>query len=296
MGFENRHYYRDSYSGGNMGGAVGSRLSGASIVIWLLGINTVIYFMDFILTTGSRVPGWLSPSLLGNYNIDQAVFKFQIWRFVTYQFLHAGFMHLFFNMIGLFFFGPLLERWWGSRRFLAFYLLCGISGAVLMTILYMIPGFLPINPSIPLVGASGSIFGILAGAAVLYPHHRVMLLFPPIPMSMRTMAIFFMVIAFLSLVVGTQNAAGEAAHLGGAALGFLLIKKPRWLDWADSISMKSSTRSMKRNWADKKADHIRRDRQEVDRILAKVKENGLQSLTAREKRILSRETDRQRGT
>ena len=301
MGFNDRDYSHGSYQQGHMGGGIGGRLSGASVVMWLLGINTVVYFLDMILTTGVRVPSWMSPFLLGNFNIEQGIFKFQIWRLVSYQFLHSltGFMHLLCNMLGLFFFGPMLERWWGSRRFLAFYLLCGISGAIVMTLLYFIPGLLLIHQASPLIGASGSIYGILIGAAVLYPHHRVMLLFPPIPMTLRTMAIFFMILAFLSVLAGTQNAAGQAAHLGGAVLGFFLVKHPRWLDWADSMRAKSPFRSIagsaKRNWAQKKAHQIRRENEEVDRILAKVKDKGLQSLTSREKDVLSRATERKQG-
>ncbi len=297
MSWQDRDYNQEGGGFGGMGrgggGAIGRGFGGKSVVMWLLIINVVIFMLDGVLSSGSRTQS-ISPYYWGNFNLEQGLFGFQLWRVVTYQFLHHGFMHVLFNMIGLYFFGPMLEKWWGSRRFLAFYLLCGICGAFLMTLLAYVPGLLMVGPMTTLVGASGSLFGILAAAAYLYPKHRVMLLFPPVPMSMRTMALLFMGLAFLSILSGTPNAGGEAAHLGGALLGFLLVKHPRTLDWADRFSPSAIQHNVNKGRFERKRKQGLADRAEIDRILDKVRDHGLASLTRKEKKLLSDETERQK--
>lgn len=307
MAFQDRAYYRDEGDG-----SFGSPLRGASMTTWLLGINIIIFFIDSILRTSSR-GHWLAPSSWGHFSIDTAVYGLQLWRWLTYQFIHEGLFHILFNMIGLYFFGRLMEQWWGSRRFLAFYLLCGSLGAVVFTALAHVPGVLNVTSQSELVGASGSIFGILAGCAVLFPHQRVMLLIPPIPMSMRTMALLFLGLSALSVIAGGQNAGGDAAHLGGALLGWFLVRRPRLLDFADhgapagfqgfAIGRSTGAQGFLARWrqrraqqrAERQREHEAREFAEVDRILAKVKASGLHSLTDREKRTLQRETDRKRN-
>ncbi len=293
MAWEDRDYYRE-------GPRFGSRLGKGSVVTWLLIINGAVFVLDAILSSGMRIPAWLSPSWIGNFNAEQAIFGFQLWRWFTYQFLHADFFHILFNMIGLYFFGPLLEQWWGSRRFVAFYLLCGVSGALLMTFfVFVAPGVIVPEGidarGIRLVGASGAIFGILAGAATLFPKQRVMLIFPPIPMSMRTMALIFLGIAALSLLAGSPNAGGEAAHLGGALFGFILVKSPRLLDWADRFSPSSIQHNVNQGRFERKRKQAAAREAELDRVLAKVKDKGLHSLTRGEKKTLQRATDERRG-
>jgi membrane associated rhomboid family serine protease len=294
MAWHERDYYRESFGGGG-GGGFSNPFSGGklSITMWLLIINVVVFVIDGIMSAGARTgqTPWLT--MVGNFNVEQGIFGLQLWRVVTYQFLHAGLFHILVNMLVLYFFGPLMEQWWGSRRFLAFYLLCGISGAILMTILA------PLLPLIStrdmLVGASGSIFGILIGGAMLFPHQRVMLLIPPIPMSLRTLAFVLLGITALQLIAGA-NSGGNAAHLGGAALGFLFVKNPRWLDWADTVSTPAAKGRVKQKFAEVQKAQRQREDQEVDRILDKVKEHGIQSLTKQEKKTLSRATERQKRT
>ena len=290
MGWQDRDYNREEG-----GGTFGQRLSGRSVVMWLLIINVIIFLLDAIFT-GSRRASALSLSELGYFSVEKGIFEFQVWRWLTYQFLHAGLLHIFFNMLALFYFGPMLENWWGSRRFLAFYLLCGVGGALLVTILAPVPGLLGMTRATGLVGASGCIFGLLVGAAIIAPRQTVMLMFPPIPMQMKTLAMVFLGIAVLSVIVGSGNAGGEAAHLGGAGIGFMLMKFPRTLSFADGLG------KMMVNWrvnrlrasALREQTSAAREDAEVDRILAKVKEHGLQSLTDKEKKTLQSATDRQR--
>ena len=286
MSFENRDYYRDTETYGGIG-----RMANASVVWWLIGINVGVYVLGHIMKMASGVD-WLH--VIGNYNAEQAIKGGQIWRFVSYEFLHYGIGHIFFNMLGLYFFGPLIERWWGSRRFLAFYLLCGVGGSVLMTLLAAI-GIVNTSWSSQLVGASGSLFGILVAAAILYPDMRVQMLFPPIPISMRAMALVYLGIAFF-VVFGNagENRGGQAAHLGGAAFGAILIYMPYLLNWADRISFGAMSEKGREARKVYKQQRTQNFEAEVDRILDKVRENGLHSLTKKEKKILQQATNEKR--
>jgi membrane associated rhomboid family serine protease len=293
MAWHERDYYREPMGGGG-GGFGGGKLS---VTMWLLIVNVAIFIIGGILFAGARTQG-LSPdprmgvlTYWGNFNVDQGIFGFQLWRLVTYQFLHAGFFHILFNMIVLYFFGPLMERWWGSRRYLAFYLLCGASGAVLMTLLAPV---LPLvgNNQI-LVGASGSIFGLLIGAAVLFPNQQVMLLLLPVQFTLRTLALVLLGLTLLKIIAGT-NTGGELAHLGGAGLGFVFVRYPHWLDWADRFRMHAPTGKVKQKFAEVQQAQKAREEKEVDRILDKVKEKGIQSLTRGEKKALNRATEQRK--
>jgi len=311
MSFENRDYYREDRGGfgGGGGGGFQSRVRMGSVTMYLLVAIAVVFLIDSVFHGAMRAGGF-TLGKWGALTLEEGVYGYQIWRFVTFQFFHGGFLHILFNAIGLYFFGPLLEQWWGSRRFLAFYLLCGVIAGVLYALLAMFaPGVLfppeviqsGAYRGVSLVGASGGLFGILAGAAVLFPHMKVMLLIPPIPMTLRTMALIFLGLAFMTVVLGGNNSGGQAAHLGGALMGFILVKKPSWLNWADRLSSPGqASASMRDKFEQAKHDREQRRRreqqQEVDRILDKVRDKGLQSLSESEKKVLQRETDRQRGS
>jgi membrane associated rhomboid family serine protease len=219
----------------------------------------------------------------GAFTVNSAVFGGRIWEFLTFQFLHANPGHLFSNSMGLYFFGPWMERWWGSKRFLLFYLLCGAAGAGLYTLLAL-TGFFPHGLNAGLVGASAGIYGILAGVALIAPDLRVILLF--FPMSMRQMAIVVLSIAVFSVLFGLGgNAGGEAGHLGGAILGFLLVKFPVSLGVGWERRRKIIRPQFNR--PDSKLrprTHVDLNAQdEIDRILDKISREGLQSLTQEER-------------
>ncbi len=125
-----------------------------------------------------------------------------------------------------------------------------------------------------------------------------MLLIPPIPMTLRTLAIVFLSIAALSVIAGSQNAGGEAAHLGGAVLGFLLVRNPRLLGWADRLavpSVQGIQGAVRARQQERLSTREALHEKEVDRILAKVKDQGLASLSEAEKRVLNADTERKRG-
>ncbi|MEO8653640.1 MAG: rhomboid family intramembrane serine protease [Ramlibacter sp.] len=145
--------------------------------------------------------------------------QFMPWQLLTYAFVHGGLTHLLFNMFGLYMFGSDLERVWGSRRYLTYYLVCALSAAVVQLLVAGLSG-----GQYPTVGASGAVFGLLLAYAMLFPRRTIMPLFPPIPMRAP---VFVMVYAGLELLLGvTGTAAGVAhfAHLGGLAGGFILMR------------------------------------------------------------------------
>jgi len=144
---------------------------------------------------------------------------FAPWQIVTYSFLHGGLLHLTFNMFGLYMFGSALEQVLGTRRYLVYYFACVVSAAITQLIVLHLAGTF-----VPTVGASGGVFGLVLGYAMFFPHHRVVLLIPPIPMSARTFAIAYAAIELALGVFGSQQGVAHFAHLGGMAGGWLLLR------------------------------------------------------------------------
>lgn len=146
--------------------------------------------------------------------------EFHFWQLLSYGFMHGGVAHLFFNMFALFMFGSDIERLFGSRRYLIYYLVC-VIGAALMHLIVVAASSMP---PLPTIGASGGVFGLLLAFGMTYPKRMIMMLFPPIPMPAW---LFVTLYGILELYLGmTQTASGVAhfAHLGGMATGFVLIR------------------------------------------------------------------------
>jgi membrane associated rhomboid family serine protease len=152
---------------------------------------------------------------------------FQPYQIVTHMFMHGSIGHLFFNMFGLFMFGPPLESVWGPKRFLTFYMIAGFGALGL----HLLASYLEIQMmggssyliNVPMLGASGAIFGLLAGFGMLFPNSIIMLLIPPIPIKAKY---FVLIYAVLELFLGVSNLTGGVAHfahVGGALFGVLLI-------------------------------------------------------------------------
>lgn len=238
MGIYDRDYYRDSLPRAGFGHFVAW-----SVTTWLIVINVVVFFADTAMQRIGQSPAQLedggsmefvmprakaSPlTRWGAFSVEKGIQHCQIWRIITYQFLHDGPWHLLFNMLGLYFFGPIVEAHFGSRRYLAFYLLCGAAGALTFSLLVG-SHFLPIESSLPLVGASGSIFGLLVASAMIAPSVQVFYYFFPVTILM--LAVGGMLLAFYTVLATTGNAGGQAAHLGGGILGFVLMKNPHVLN------------------------------------------------------------------
>lgn len=241
------------------------RLRPWSVTTWLVVVCAAIFFVDSFLL--SRGIGWTETAIVpvttedgsvitdasGNVLVQQSSYKqppmrgigafsmatlWQIWRPISYQFLHGGLGHLAFNMIGLWVFGGMVERAMGRGRYLMFYLLSGVGGAVAFLLLYMI-GVLDLSPQSQLVGASAGLFGLIIFAGLKFGDRELQLIFGPVPV--RAVAIIYFVVALYGVFVYPEiagragNSGGEAAHLGGALVGFLLWKFPALLDRAEAI-------------------------------------------------------------
>lgn len=158
---------------------------------------------------------------------------FEPYQFVSHMFMHGGFTHLFFNMYTLFFFGTALERVWGSKKFLIYYLFTGIGAALLHNGVQFLEAlrfeaagdilsleFLNMTPT---VGASGAIYGLLLAYGMLFPNDRIMLLIPPIPMKAKYFVIIFGVLELLLGLSNPGSSIAHFAHLGGMLFGLVLI-------------------------------------------------------------------------
>jgi membrane associated rhomboid family serine protease len=242
------------------------------VVKWLLIINIGVFLAGIMIKP-------LGVFIYSSFQLDprwpQAL---QLWRLISYQFLHSPNLirHIFFNMFGLFFLGPTLERHWGGKRFLSFYLGCGVAGALFYFFLVAVK-FLPAGP---MIGASGAILGMLAACAILFPQFVVILFIFPVPI--RIAAVGFTVLFFLLVVTRADNAGGNAAHLAGMAAGAAYVFSQSWRD-----KFKFKLRSG--HW-EKQMAAQRNLQVEVDRILHKVNESGIQSLTSKEKKTLKEAT------
>lgn len=186
--------------------------------------------------------------ILGAYSWFTCFMEGEIWRLISYQFVHANMGHIFFNMWALYFFGPAVEAVMGPRKFLAYYLACGIAGALFSSFLAAeglyshLDNSLPMQMAIqeiagmtgyegfvlpwqmvPMVGASAAIYGVMIAVAFLYPDERISLLFPPITLKIRTFALAIIGIAAVIILFNLSNAGGEAGHLGGIIMGSVIM-------------------------------------------------------------------------
>ena len=145
--------------------------------------------------------------------------RFMPWQLATYAFLHGGLMHLAFNMYGLWMFGSELERVWGPRRMAIFYGVSVLAAAAAQLLVSTL-----IGNTAPTVGASGGLFGLLIGFAMLFPQRRILLLIPPIPMPAWVFVTLYGVIELTLGVTGSASGVAHFAHLGGLLGGWLVIR------------------------------------------------------------------------
>lgn len=299
MGIHDRGYYRDEPRGGLAGGNYRlPRFNAWSVTTWLIVVNVAIH-----LIANTALPALYT---YGHFSTYTAFQRLEVWRFVTFQFLHdpSSILHLAFNMFGLWVFGGIVEETLGRRKYLAFYLVCGIFGGLLYLVLNLLgaifhirfPGLLFEDTRVPLIGASAGVFGVILACAYIAPKSMVRLLFPPISLSMRVFAYGYVVLAAFNLLMGGHNAGGDAAHLGGAAAGAFFIRNNHLLrDFFDVFKDSRKEKPAAPARPSRAQERQRREDSDIDAILQKISERGIQSLTAREKKLLQKDTERKRG-
>ena len=176
----------------------------------------------FLLQTA--LPGLIGPFALwplGASAVDPSV-GFEPWQLVTYSFLHGGIAHLAFNMFALYMFGSAIEQVFGTRRYLAYYLVCVVSAALTQLVVAAASGLV-----YPTIGASGGVFGLLLAYGMYFPNTRLLLLFPPIPMRARVFVTLYAIIELVLGVTGSEEGVAHFAHLGGMIGGFAMLRWSR---------------------------------------------------------------------
>ncbi|MEZ4389211.1 MAG: rhomboid family intramembrane serine protease [Candidatus Krumholzibacteriia bacterium] len=311
---------------GNRGiGSYGARMGLGPAVFLLLLANVAVFLFQFLVAGFSGrdpIGAW------GSFIPYFAMQKLQLWRFFTYMFLHGSFTHIAFNMLGLWLFGSRMEALWGSRTFTWFYFAAGVGGALV----YGVFSLAGVSALVPMVGASGAIYGILLAFGLAFPNAIIFVFFFPMPA--RIAVVVFAAISLLG--IGGANVA-HLAHLGGMLTGLAFLwfftgghpsqvprlpggRSRRTRAWSDGLprsraqqrSLWQQTIDAYHRWrtgqrlhvVDKTSDKDPAPRpgngktrggvpvDRVDEILEKISREGLKSLTAEEQDILRRASRR----
>jgi membrane associated rhomboid family serine protease len=239
----------------------------------------------------------------------QAVFGFEPllavarpWTFVTYMFLHGGLLHLAFNMLALFMFGPPVEERMGGRPFLAYYTLCGLGGAAFSFLLMQLR---PVDH--PIVGASAAIYGVLLAFAWAWPDQPIYVFPFPAPIPAKWLVTFAVAISLVLALLDLSSGVAHLAHLGGFATGFLYLKAADWRlaqaerqvrRTAQPSVVVQSVRTAGGGDATRKrppAPERGTAAAEIDRVLDKISARGIESLTPAERKFLSETSRKMRG-
>ncbi len=186
------------------------------VSLGLVVANVAIFLLQGL------APGLLGPFALwplGSSAATGGEVSFAPWQLVSYAFLHGGLFHLGFNMLALYMFGGAIERVFGERRYLVYYFVCVISAGITQLAVAALTGAI-----YPTIGASGGVFGLLLAYAIYFPHNRVMLLFPPIPLPARVFVLLYAAIELFLGVTGSQEGVAHFAHLGGMVGGYALLR------------------------------------------------------------------------
>jgi len=236
------------------------------------------------------------PGLMPYFWLVPAGIIYRPWTLVTYMFLHAGLWHILFNMLGLFFFGPRLEQRLGGQHFLGLYFASGITGAVLSIVNALVNPV--VSPFTPIVGASGAVFGVLLGFARYWPREQIYI-WGVVPVQARVLVAVMTGLALFGGFGGMQGGVAHFAHLGGFLGGYLYIK---WIEHnSPAKKFKEKLGAPVRPAGGERLDlkrweGIRRDemhpvnRDELDRVVEKIKTSGVGSLTPDERAFLDRFT------
>ncbi len=295
MSYDNRDYYRPSGFGGFS--------FFPPVIKWLLILNAAVFLVQ-TMTSNLLIGGIPAENYLTYYFALMPLGQgFNLWQLITYQFMHGSFFHIFFNMFMLWMFGMEIENYWGAKKFLVFYLLCGVVAGLFQLILApMFAGGVG-----PTIGASGAVFGVMVAFAMFFPDRYIFIYFL-LPIKAKYLIVILIVFEFMS--VGEMSIVAHLAHIGGALTGFIFILLDKNYHFNfDRIFSGFKRSSMKQSSSFRYKSPFRKDsdvedagfhdiddsrkqdlngiaQEEIDRILDKISEGGYQNLTEREKKIL----------
>jgi len=225
---------------------------------------------------------YLNPYLVPYFWFVPRYFFFRPWTILTYMFLHApGFSHIFFNMLALFFFGPAVESRLGARRFTTLYFISGITGAILSMIF---------APNSPIIGASAGVFGVSLAFAYYWPD-SVILLWGILPVKARVLVVFTTAFSIFSGLSGAAPTIAHFAHLGGYAGAFVylkLIERGRAAFRRRAVAAPAEVTDRLRGWNSIDLATVHEaNRPEVARLVEKIRQQGVGSLSGQERMFLS---------
>jgi membrane associated rhomboid family serine protease len=201
-----------------------------ALLIVTIGIFVVQYLADYVAMPGGGSAGGALIDWFGLTPRDAV--RGSLWQFATYLFLHAGFMHLLFNMLALWMFGVDLERRWGQQAFYRYYFVCGIGAGLTNVLVSLLPvASAGVMYVVPTVGNSGAVYGLLLAYAILFPNRIIYYFIFPIPVR-----VYVIIVGLLVLYEASRNAGGgiaHFAHLGGLIFGYLYLSLGRGGPWAE---------------------------------------------------------------
>ena len=292
----------------------------------LLVINILAYAATWVLK-GSGVD---LNGLLGLHFFMAS--DFRVYQFLTYMFLHGSFTHILFNMFALWMFGSVIERVWGPKKFLFYYIVCGVGAGIVQELVqygsYMAQGLaayqyvnmggaqISMDSYINMwttIGASGAVYGILLAFGMIFPNERLFIIPFPFPIKAKWLIVGYIVIELFSAMSGPGDGVAHMAHLGGMLFGFLLIRywrkhpdsSQRFVrsygqEFFDNLRRKYEERQRSQHmhaeqtrWEEQRREtdeeyneRQRKNQEEVDAILDKIRKSGYDSLTKEEKQKL----------
>jgi len=251
-----------------------SRVPGLSRAVrTIILINMVLYIIQRFAPAGYlELFGLVPAHVLG---------RAYIWQLLTYMFLHGGFFHILFNMLFLWMLGSELERYWGSREFVKYYIVTGAGAGVINALVQP-------HSAVPIIGASGAVFGLIIAFGMAFPDRELLLYFF-IRIKAKHFAVLIGLLELISLFAMPNAGVARFAHLGGLVVGYVYLKWERlsypFRRWYGAGKHRMADSSRRRE--EKKE---RKTRAEVDRILDKIGREGLDSLTDSERDFLQKQS------
>lgn len=246
----------------------------SGIQLLLIGNIAIFILMEFLLISNNYIHDKLF------YNLalvpNQVYNNFYIWQCITYLFLHGGIIHLLFNMLGLWFLGIDLEALWGKQKFLKYYFITGI-GSALITIIYNV-GLS--NPFIPIVGASGAVYGLLLAYGIIFPN-RIIYVYGIFPVKIRNAVIILGLVSFFYSITLQKSGISHITHLAGMLMGLIYL-----------IYWKNQKKSMRIIYTNQQSQNTDQQITEnhLNDILDKMNEIGWDALSDEDKEFLQNES------